>query len=64
MLARLSQSLLLTKAKQLVAEYCVEATKRGIKPNVPQLRARWWTRWRRPYGLSMRKPNRKYKIPK
>ena len=64
MLARFSQSLLLTKAKQLVAEYCVESMKRGIKPKVPQLRPRWWTKWRRSHGLSMRKPNRKYKIPK
>lgn len=64
MLARFSQSLLVTKAKQLVADYCVETMKRGGKPMVPQLRPRWWVKWRRSYGLSMKKPNRKYKVPK
>ena len=63
MLARFTQSLLVTKAKQLVSEYCVEAMKRGIKPKVPQLRSRWWSKWRRAYGLSLKKPNRKYKVP-
>lgn len=64
MLARFTQSLLVTKAKQLVSEYCVEAMKRGIKPKAPQLRSRWWSKWRRAYGLSLKKPNRKYKVPK
>ena len=63
MLARFTQSLLVTKAKQSVSEYCVEAMKRGIKPKVPQLRSRWWSKWRRAYGLSLKKPHCKYKVP-
>ena len=38
--------------------------KRGIKPAVPKLRTRWWIEWRRSYGLSLKKPNRTYKVPK
>ena len=64
MLARYAQCLVVAKAKQLVSQYCVEAMRRGMKPQVPQLRPRWRTRWRRLYGLSLKKPNRKYKVPK
>lgn len=31
---------------------------------MPQLRPRWFKEWRKEYGLSLRKPNRKYKVPK
>lgn len=31
---------------------------------MPQLRPNWFARWRREYGLSLRKPNRKYKVSK
>ena len=31
---------------------------------VPFLTPRWFKEWRKEYGLSLRKPNRKYKVPK
>ena len=64
MLARYTQALLVTKARQLVTQYCVEAMKQGLKPRVSQLRPRWWRKWRRSHGLSLKAPNRKYKVPK
>ncbi len=64
MRARYTQSLFVAKARQLVPHYCVEAMKRGIKPAVPKLRTRWRIKWRRSYGLSLKKPNRTYKVPK
>ena len=56
--------MIVTKAKELVTSYCSEALVRGLKPAVPQLRPDWFARWRREYGLSLRKPNRKYKVSK
>ena len=58
------QALLVTKAKDLVTSYCSQALLRGIRPVVPFLTPRWFKEWRKEYGLSLRKPNRKYKVPK
>ena len=56
--------MIVTKAKELVTSYCSEALVRGLRPAVPQLRSDWFARWRKEYGLSLRKPNRKYKVSK
>ena len=56
--------MIVTKAKELVTSYCSEALVRGLRPAVPQLRPDWFARWRKEDGLSLRKPNRKYKVPK
>ena len=45
-------------------DYCNESLVRGIKPKTFQPTARWFSGWQREYGLNMRKPNRKYKVPK
>eukprot|EP00959_Pyramimonas_sp_CCMP1952_P077788 1625979-Pyramimonas_sp.AAC.1 len=45
MLARYTQALLVSKGRQLVTQYCVETLKQGVKPRVPQLRPRWWSKW-------------------
>ena len=37
---------------------------RGKKATTFQPTARWFSLWQREYGLSMRKPNRKYKLAK
>ena len=63
-LARFTASMIKTKANQLLQEYCTQSLKAGRRPLVPQLRSRWFRGWRKEYGLSMRKPNRKYKVPK
>ena len=62
-LARFTQAMLNEKAKELMATYCTEKLRRGLKCEMPQLRADWWHSWRKSYGLSMRYPNRKFKVP-
>ena len=52
------------EGKDLVSKYSVVALTQGVTPVVPQLRARWFSDWRRRYGLSLRGPNRKYKVAK
>ena len=63
-LARFTRALLRQKLKQLMIDYCSQCLLRGQKPTTFQPTARWFAGWQREYGLSMRKPNRKYKVPK
>ena len=63
MIARFSQSMLQTKALELMSEYVTEQLRLGTRPAAVELRSRWWTFWRKEHGLSMRYPNRKYKCP-
>ena len=63
-LARFTRGLLRQKLKQLMIDYCSECLVRGERPPPFQPTARWFSGWQREYGLSMRKPNRKYKVPK
>ncbi len=49
---------------QKVFAGCYESLLRGLKPQSVKLTSKWWTGWQRDYGLSMRKANRKYKVPK
>ena len=62
-IARFSQAMLTMKAKELISEYCSASLKQGAVARPPVLCTRWWGRWRRQFGLSMRHPNRKYKVP-
>ena len=61
-LARFTQAMLNEKAKELIATYCTQKLRRGQRCEIPQLRADWHS-WRKSYGLSMRYPNRKFKVP-
>ena len=63
-LARFTRGLLRQKIKQLMFDYCSQCLVRGKRPPTFQPTARWFSGWQREYGLSMRKPNRKYKVPK
>ena len=63
-LARFTRGLLRLKIKQLMIDYCSQCLVKGIRPTTFQPTAAWFSRWQREYGLSMRKPNRKYKVPK
>ena len=63
-LARFPRSVLVTKVKQLLQDYCSECLLRGIKPVTFEPRSRWFKSWEADYGLSMRRPNRKFKVPK
>ena len=63
-LGRYVSRLVRQKAQSLVADYVREHLLHGKRPAVVALRPRWFAHWRAEYGLSMRKPNRKYKVPK
>ena len=49
---------------QLMLDYCSLCLVRGQKATTFKPTARWFSLWEREYGLSMRKPNRKYTVPK
>ena len=63
-IARFTRSMLVTKAKELLSNYCVAALRHGKQANVPKITSHWLKVWSSDYGLSFRKPNRKYKVPK
>ena len=63
-LARFTRGLLRQKLKQLMTDYCSQCLVRGKTATTFQPTARWFSGWQREYGLSMRKPNRKCKVPK
>ena len=63
-LARFPRSVLKAKVLELIEAYCAECLLHGIPAKVFQIRARWWTVWQDEYGVSLRAPNRKYKVPK
>ena len=61
-LARFTQAMLTQKANELIASYCTKSLKAGCQGRVPQLSSAWWRKWRREYGLSMKYPNRRFKV--
>ena len=63
-LARFTRQLVRQKARQLPQDYCFQSLIQGNRAVCVQLRGRWFTEWELEYGLSMRKANRKYTVPK
>jgi hypothetical protein len=63
-LARFTRSFIRTKARELMQLYLRECLIRGIKTKGVQLRSRWFKSWEAEHGLNMKKPNRKYKVPR
>ena len=63
-IGRFPLTLLRRKCQQLVADYCRCCMLQGSKPAVAETRSRWFDSWMQEYGLSLRKPNRRYKAPK
>ena len=63
-MGRFPRRLLLAKVEDLLARHCHESLVRGVSANVFVPSSKWFARWQKEYGLSMRKPNRKYKVPK
>ena len=61
-LARFTQAMLRQKANELICCYCAQKLKAGQRARVPKLTSGWWQGWRREYGLSMRHPNRRFKV--
>ena len=46
------------------ANYCEQCLVRGVRPETFKPTSRWFEHWQAEYGLNMRRPNRKYKVPK
>ena len=63
-LARFTRQLVKQKAQQLLTDYLRECLLRGQDARAVQLTPRWFSHWEADYGLSMRKANRKYKVPR
>ena len=61
-LARFTRGILRQKLVQLMLDDCSQCLVRGQKATTFKPTARWFSLWQREYGLSMQKPNRKYKV--
>ena len=57
-------SVVVSKAQQLCEDYIVACVRHGIDPQTPVVNGQWVRRWRLDRGVSFRKPNRKWKVPK
>ena len=58
---RIPVAFVLQKATMLVEDYVLECARRGIEAHAPVLSPDWLRDWRLSYGVSFRKPNRKWK---
>ena len=63
-IGRFPRSLLRHKLDQLIRDYCLQCLLQGIQPKIFRVRARWFLAWEAEYGLSMRAPNRRFKLPR
>ena len=63
-MTRFTRGILRQKVMQLMHDYLRQCLLTGIRAVAFNPTARWFSVWERDYGLSMRKPNRKYKVPK
>ena len=61
---RLPTTVVVSKAQQLCEDYIVESLRQGVDPRAPVVDGQWVRRWRVERGVSFRKPNRKWKVPK
>ena len=59
---RIPVAFVLQKATMLVEDYVLECARRGIEAHAPVLSPDWLRDWRLSYGVSFRKPNRKWKV--
>ena len=62
--SRIPTKLVVTKASTLVEDYVKECLLRGVTPDPPDVKSSHWLNgWTRQYRISLRRPNRKYKVP-
>lgn len=59
---RLPHKIVLAQARLLLDKYVSSSLEHGHAPRVPKLNSCWLNRWRTTYGVSFRKPNRRYKM--
>ena len=56
--------MLRAKVNQLLTDYAYASLVNGVKVDMFVPDRRWFRNWEAEYGLSMRKPNRRYQVPK
>lgn len=61
---RIPPKLVLVKAQALASELIKEMERTGVWIDLPKLDKHWLRRWKQHYGVSLRKPNRRYKCSK
>ena len=61
---RIPPKLVIAKGKALASEMVKEMARTGTWIDLPNIDKHWLQRWKRHYGVSLRKPNRKYKCSK
>ncbi len=59
---RLPAVVVMTKARLLMEEFVAEHLRRGRVAPAAVINSPWLTRWKRQYGVSLRQPNRKWKV--
>ena len=62
--ARFPKKVLEQKAKLLLQQYCKALLMQGEAPLAPEVNDQWLKRWMLEYRVCLRKPNRKFKVPK
>ena len=59
-IARFTQYVVNTKAKELLCKYINAQLEAGANVELVELRSRWFSDWGHEYGLSLRRANRRY----
>ena len=63
-LARFPRSIIQLKVQQLLQDYAYACLLNGVPAETVKADSWWCRRWEEDYGLSMRKANRKYAVPR
>ena len=64
-LGRLPVRCLRRQAVKLRTEYIAECLRRGVEPDAPKtITNQWLRRWRLEHSVSLRRPNRRWKVPR
>ena len=63
-IARFTQYVVKAKATGLLCWYINAQLEAGVNVEQADLMSRWFSEWRHEYGLSLRRPNRRYKVRK
>ena len=62
---RMFSSTLISQARSLRLTYITECLRQRVIPDAPKAITHVWVRrWRREYGVSLRRPNKRYKVPR
>ena len=60
--ARIPPKLVMHKAKMIATEMLGEMRRTGQFVRLPVIDRKWLSRWKRDYGISLRKPTKRYKV--